>query len=158
MGGILALLAQTKSIMSHPHLIQRASALLLVVFALTACDKAPAPSSGQAPVAKTPGETVKAFYAALNEGRYPEAKAMLAKEALDALNASAGQEKGGLKDIADNATKGGTISTVDIVSEQVQGDAATVVVNIRFKDGTAEENAKNGLKQVGGSWFITGGE
>jgi len=143
--------------MHQPHLIQRAAMLLMVAFALTGCEKASVPS-GESPVAKTPGETIKAFYVALNDGKYPEAKAMLTKEALDGLNASAGQAKGGLKDIADSATKNGTISEVAIGGEQVRGEEASVIVNLRFKDGTTEENVQHGLRQVAGTWFITGGE
>lgn len=144
--------------MPHSRLFQHASALLLIAFALTACDKLPTASAPAAAAAKSPSETVKAFYAALNEKRYPDAQAMLSKEALAALSASAGETKGGLKEVADNATKGGTISAVDVLKEEIKGDAATVIITIRFKDGTAEENAKNGLRQVGGTWFITGGE
>ena len=143
--------------MHQPHPIHRAAMLLMFAVALTACEKASVPP-GTSLVAKTPGETAKAFYVALNERKYPEAQAMLTKEALDGLNASAGETKGGLKDIADSATKSGTISDVEIVSEQVQGEEAKVVVNLRFKDGTTEENVQHGLRQVGGTWFITGGE
>ena len=144
--------------MSHFRLFQQASALLLITIALAACDKSSTPSAPSAAAAKTPSETIKAFYAALNEKRYPDAQAMLSKEALAALSASAGETKGGLKDVADNATKGGTISAVEVIKEEIKGDSASVVITIRFKDGTAEENAKNGLQQVGGTWFITGGE
>ncbi len=145
--------------MQQRFLIHSAVALLTFAFAFTACDKLPSPGgTSPVPVAKTPGETVQAFYLALNEGKYSEAKAMLSEEALEALKASSEKTEGGLKELANAATKNGTISAVELAGEDIQGEKATVIVHLRFKDGTAEENTKNGLRKVNGAWLLTGGE
>lgn len=146
-------------IMQPRSLIHSAVALLTFALAFTACDKLSSPGgTSPAPVAKTPGETVQAFYKALNEGKYSEAQTMLTKEAFAALKASSEKTEGGLKELANAATKNGTISAVEVAGEEIQGDKATVVVHLRFKDGTAEENTKNGLHKVDGAWLLTGGE
>jgi hypothetical protein len=122
--------------------------LVIVTTALTGCGKA------GSPFPKSPGEVVRAFYLAANDGKYSEAEALLAKEARDTVNGPLGQMDRGLKGICDNYTKNGNILAVDLLREDIRGEGATVIVSIRFKDGTVS----SGIQEVilrGGKWQLS---
>jgi hypothetical protein len=108
--------------------------------------------------ANSPSAVVKAFYMAANDGKYSEAEDMLTKEAKDAVNGPLGQMSGGFKGICDKNTKKGTISSVDVVSEDIRGEGASVTVTIHFKDGSEKKDDKNGLIRRDGKWQVTIGE
>jgi len=138
------------------HIVGRIG-ILVTIFAIaatitTGCDKA------SAPFRKSPGEVVRAFYLAANAGKYSEAEEMLNSEYKQAVSGFLGQMAGGFKGICDKISKNGSISAVDIVSEEVRGEGATVVVNIRFKDGTTNQNDRNQLVLQNGKWLLTTGK
>jgi len=136
-----------------PNRTSYAIALLVIsMAALTDCGK------DSSLTRKSPGEVVRSFYLAANEGKYSEAEAMLAKEAKEMVNGTLGQMSGGFKSICDKNTKDGNIVGVDIVSEHVRGEGATVVVNMRYKDGTVNSNNETELILRDGKWLVTIGE
>jgi hypothetical protein len=124
--------------------------LILVSAVLIAC--------GGSPFQKSPGEVVKAFYLAANEGRYSEAEQMLSEDAQKAIKGDLGQLAGGFKGICDKNTKEGTITKVEVTKEDIRGEGATVVVKISFKDGSTKDEDKNSLIKEKGSWKLTIGE
>jgi hypothetical protein len=110
------------------------------------------------PFQKSPGDVVKAFYLAANEGRYSEAEQMLSEDAQRAIKGDLGQLAGGFKSICDKNTKDGTIVRIDIQKEELRGEGATVVAKISFKDGSTKEGDKNALLKEKGAWKLTIGE
>jgi hypothetical protein len=109
-------------------------------------------------LSKSPGETVKAFYLAANAGKYSEAEAMLTQEARDFADGPLGQLAGGFKGVCDSNTKKGTISQVDVVSETIRGEGATVLVTIHFQDGTSKDRARDELILKDRRWQLTIGK
>ena len=100
----------------------------------------------------------RSFYMAANEGKYSEAEGMLAKDAKNTVDGALGQMGGGMKGACDKATKFGSITSIEPVSEEIRGEGATVVVNLHFKNGSTREKDKTGLVREGGSWRLTLGE
>ncbi len=123
--------------------------LFLMSVLLTACGSVPAPFQ------KSPGDVVRAFYLAANEGRYSEAEQMLSEDAKRAIKGDLGQLAGGFKSICDKNTRDGTITRVDIQKEEVRGEGANVVIKISFKDGSSKDGDRNSLIKEKGSWKLT---
>jgi hypothetical protein len=48
----------------------------------------------------------------------------------------------------------GTISGVDVKSENIQGEVATVVAGLHFKDGTSKPGDTTDLIKENGDWRI----
>ena|ERR1039457_6684721 len=110
------------------------------------------------PFQKSPGEIVKSFYQAANEGKYSDAEQLLGEDADKAVKGDLGQLAGGFKHVCDLSTKDGTIVRVDIVKEDIRGEGATVVAKITYKDGSTKNDDKTELIKEKGSWKITLGE
>jgi hypothetical protein len=126
--------------------------VLLIAFAsFIAC-------KGASPFQKSPGEVVKAFLTAANDGKYSDAKALLSDDATKAIDGELGQLAGGFKKICDSDTKDGTITQVDIVKEEIRGEGATVIATIHYKDGSKKSEDKNQLILEKGSWKLTIGD
>ena len=125
--------------------------LLILCVSFIAC-------KGKSPFQKSPGEVVKASYMAANEGRYSDMKDLFSADGKKLLDSDMAQLAGGLKGICDKETKNGTISKVEIVSENIRGEGASVIVNIFYKDGSKKTNDSNGLILENGSWKLTGGD
>jgi Domain of unknown function (DUF4878) len=106
-------------------------------------------------VRKSPGDAVRSFLLAANEGRYSEVEAMFAYDAKNAIGGTAAQMAGGVKTMCDSASRNGTISKVEITSEEVRGEGATVVARIMFKDGSSEDSFKANLVKEKGVWRFT---
>jgi len=103
------------------------------------------------PFQRSPGEVVKAFYAAANEGRYSDAEEMLAEDAKRAIKGELGQLAGGFKAICDKNTKDGTVDRLEIQKEETRGEGASVVVKIYYKDGSTKDDDKNSLIKENGA-------
>lgn len=127
-------------------------AVLVMATLLTGCGWVASPFQ------KSPGDVVKAFYLAANDGRYSEAEQMLSEDAQRAIKGDLGQLAGGFKSVCDKNTKDGTIVKVDIQNEEVRGEGATVVAKISFRDGSTKDGDKNSLLKEKGSWKLTIGE
>jgi hypothetical protein len=107
------------------------------------------------PFQKSPGGVLKAFLLAANEGKYSEAEQMLSEDAKRAYRVEVLLAEGGFKGIIDKATKNGTIISVDIKSEKIRGEGATVAARVSYKDGSSEEDDNYPLIKENGSWKVT---
>jgi hypothetical protein len=107
------------------------------------------------PFQKSPGDIVKAFYAAANEGRYTDVRALFSEGGKKLLDSDLAQLAGGIKGICDKGTKNGTVTKVEIVSQSIRGEGATVVANVFYKDGSTN-NDTSSLILENGSWKLTG--
>lgn len=102
---------------------------------------------------KTPSEVVKAFYAAANEGKYPEAEKYLSAETIKGME-GLGSRAAGEKFMLDEMTKNGTIEKDEILQEQIQGETATVTHKVQFKDGSIKDGKETLIKESG-EWKVT---
>jgi Domain of unknown function (DUF4878) len=98
---------------------------------------------------ESPSALVKAFLAAVNEGRYSDAEEMLS-EGARYVYINGGRGDGGpviqpfrlaqpgvsFRGICDQITKNGSIAKVVIVKEEIDGEAAQITVDITYKDGS----------------------
>jgi hypothetical protein len=103
---------------------------------------------------KSPAEVVKSAYTAGNQGRYSEAESYLSTEAEAAVKSQLGAMGGGVKGVWDHNTRNGTIDRIEILSEEVRGEGATVHFRLHFKDGNTKEDGEPLIKEKG-HWKIT---
>jgi len=97
-----------------------------------------------------PGDTIKAWSSAMNEGKYSEVEQYLSK---NVLAASKQVGDGAIKQMADGMTNNGTLSKIEIESEEVNGDRATVKFKVHFKDGSVEPGEGTLVKEEG-KWKV----
>jgi hypothetical protein len=109
---------------------------------------------GCMPSQKSPGDVVKAYYDAANEGEFSEWKETISEATRSALKRHLGQLSGGIKGACDRKSRNGSIMRVDITKEVIRGEGATVTANIAFKDGSTKYNDKTHLIKEKGSWKI----
>ena len=98
-------------------------------------------------MAKTPTETVKAFYRAANRGRYSEIEKYLSPDALKGMRAMvllAGREEA-----IDELTRQRTIKKIEILKEEVQGEEVTVNFVLHFRDGNTHKESLTLIKEKG---------
>lgn len=108
-------------------------------------------------VKKSPSQVVAAFYKTANDGKYSEIEQYLSVDAHNLFRGTLGTLAGGMKGICDKTTKNGTITNIEILSEVVRGEGATVIARIHFKDGTVNANDKTELIKEKGEWKIAVG-
>lgn len=65
-----------------------------------------------------------------------------------------GNVAGGFEKIMDEQTNNCTVSKVDIVSEEINGDKATVKAKLTYKNGTSKETGAVNLVKEDGIWKI----
>jgi len=106
----------------------------------------------------SPAQVVKAFYMEYNEGKYSEVDRLLSADVSRAVHGPLAQARGGFKGLCDFNTRNGTITRIDVISEEIRGEGATVIVRIRFRDGSVKENDRNLLIRENGGWKLTGGD
>ncbi len=125
-------------------------ALLIMCASFISC-------KGTSPFQKSPGEVVKAYNIACNEGRYSDVQAMFSKDVQKMIAGDLGQLAGGIKGVCDKDTRGGMVTNVDIVSQEIRGEGATVTATISFKDGSKKNNDRTEFILESGSWKIAAG-
>ncbi len=96
-----------------------------------------------------PDGTVKAYYNAMNAGKYTDAI-----EYLGATMAEIAKFDGG-KTMSDESTHNGTMTKVEILESSERGEGAKVKARIHFKDGAVEDHDFDLVKQDG-KWKIIG--
>jgi hypothetical protein len=122
---------------------------LFVIFVLVAGTiPACGPSQDGQIEAGGPGGAVQSFYRHLNDGAYPEAKALYTVEAREALD-----DPEVFGSWAEQATRKGTISKIEIVDSTVEETSATVEFEIVFDDGSKEPHTVE-LVDEGGQWRL----
>ena len=92
---------------------------------------------------------------AANKGEYSEAEKYLSLETIAAVK-GIGALSGGTKGIWDKNTRNGTIEKIDILSEEIRGEGATVLIKIHFKDGKTKDSTEQLIKE-NGDWKLTAG-
>lgn len=120
------------------------AALALSILFVAACDSI---------VDKSPAETVAAAYMAANEGRYSEAKEYLSSAVIKVAEGDLGALAGGLRGMWDEITRNGTIREIEVLSEEVRGEGATVRFKIHYEDGRTK-NEDEPLVQEDGQWKL----
>ena len=95
-----------------------------------------------------PSGTVEAWFDAMNAGKYSDSI-----EYLGPGLAEMGKFDGG-KSMADEMTHQGTMTKLDIISEEVRGEGATVKIRVHYKDGGVEDQDVS-LVKADGRWKVT---
>ena len=103
---------------------------------------------------ETPSSVVKDFFGLANEGKYTESEKLLSTEFSGVVKGVIGQMGGGVKGLCDKATRNGTLNKIEIESEQVRGEGATVIAKLYFKDDSTKDD-KTSLRKENGKWKIT---
>jgi hypothetical protein len=101
-------------------------------------------------IAASPSSVVREMYTKCNTGQYSEVEPLLSTD-FQSLVHRAGV---GVRGICDDETRQSTVTGIDVVSEEIKGEGAKVVVNIHFKDVTNERHKSIPLIKEKGSWKI----
>jgi hypothetical protein len=118
-----------------------------LVFTTSGLDAAAQSGSDSSP-AMTPGQVVRAFYAAAAENRLPEARRHMSPALIATLPQSGGLAKVCTDRIGPVAMRG-----VQIVREQVDGPEATVSLRLHLVDGSTKDQQEMLVKE-NGEWKI----
>jgi hypothetical protein len=102
----------------------------------------------------SPSDAVKKCAMLANEGKYSEASKYLSKDAINFLQSPSVVAMGGMKGFMDRNTKNGTITKIEVIKEEVRGEAATDYTNTYYKDGEVERNEETHLIKEDGKWKI----
>ena len=121
--------------------------MLALVFSISGLGAAAQSGANSSP-AMTPGQVVRAFYVAAAENRLPEARRHMSPALIATLPQSGGLAKVCADRIGPVAMRG-----VQIVREQVDGDAATVSLRLHLVDGSTKDQQET-LVQENGEWKI----
>ena len=89
-----------------------------------------------------------------NDGQYSKVDDLLSADSKKLMHGDLGAMVGGLKGACENASHNGMITSVDVKSEAVRGEGATVIVDIHFKDNTTKQDDRTDLILESGSWKI----
>lgn len=116
--------------------------LVSLIFVLSGC-------GGAATKELSPSETIETFYTLANEGKYTEVEKYVSESNLSVINSL-----GSFQSVCDSMTKNCTVEKVEIVSESVVGEGATVVVEVNFKDVQIPTNKTLKLVKENGIWKI----
>jgi hypothetical protein len=105
--------------------------------------------------ADSPAAVVRAVYMNCNAGQYSKVERLLSADLQKLLHSQVGVINGGVKGLCDENTHHGTMTALEIVSEDVKGEGAKVLVNIHFKNGKTTQREGNWLILENGSWKVT---
>ncbi len=115
----------------------------------TATTTKPASESKTDNASGSPTETVKTVYANAIKRDCAAIPPVLTEDFKKAV----GTSKDGLDALCDSLTDSGKLSSFEVKSETVNGDAATVRVELKYKDGKTE-NKEERSKKVAGKWLL----
>ena len=90
----------------------------------------------------SPGEVIKNFYSACNNGNYSVAERLLVPEANRVLTRHIGAVDGGLRGICDEETKEGHLQRVEVLHQEVRGEVAQVRYMLYYADGSTIEESQ----------------
>jgi len=115
-------------------------------------------SGGSNPFSESPSSIVRALYMSCNAGEYSKVEPLLSSDLQKLVHGDMGTMAGGIKGICDKESNNGSIAGIDVVSEEIKGEGAMVIVNVRYKDGTMKRNDRNPCIKENGSWKIAPGD
>lgn len=98
-----------------------------------------------------PGQTVKNFYYAVESGKIDEARNLLSAQVAAAYGAKLSQA---LVQASEDIKQRGGITSIDILTEDVNGDIANVTSKTTFGNGQSTTDASRLLKEDG-EWKIS---
>ena len=101
-----------------------------------------------------PSDVVKRLYDVCNAGEYSKATGLLSTGLQKSLDGGLGAITGGIKGACDKSTRNGTMTSVEIKSEETRGEGAIVIANIHFKDGSTTPGDRTELIKENGAWRI----
>jgi hypothetical protein len=107
----------------------------------------PVTAGGEAPA--TPKDAVKAFFDAAQRGKCSETRSLFTDEALALLR----QRLGSLDAYCQAQTRDRTVQGLEIVSEEVEGEAARVRYRLTFRKGVVIDYEE--LIRREGAWKLT---
>lgn len=96
----------------------------------------------------SPSSAVKAFYGAIGDGKTDDAVGLLSQQTIKTL----GKEKlrTGLQEASQQMMAKGGLKELEITSEQVKGDVATVTALLKYGNGSQETEKIQLVKEMGG--------
>lgn len=97
-----------------------------------------------------PGQTVKNFYYAVEAGKIEEAKNLLSAQVTATYGAKLSQA---LVQASEDIKRKGGIQSIDVISENINGDIAAVTSKTTFGNGQSTTDASRLLKEDG-QWKI----
>lgn len=106
----------------------------------------------------SPSDAVKNLYAACDRGEYSKAEDLFSADLKKAVHSDMVALVGGTKGVCDLATKGGTLTSVDVKSETIRGEGAIVIADLHYKDGSTRQGDKSELIKENGAWKLTTGQ
>jgi hypothetical protein len=92
-----------------------------------------------------PGKTVQQFFNSLERGEIQEAKSYMSSSSLQSLGSDKWDSV--LVQLSQQISSSGGIDKVDITEENVNGDIASVTVQITFGNGTSETSVLDLVKE-----------
>jgi hypothetical protein len=104
-----------------------------------------------------PGTVLKNLYKNCNAGEYSKAEISLSADERALLHSQEAVLNGGVKGVCDQATRNGTLSSVEVIKEDVRGEGASVSYRKHFKDGSVT-NANETLIKENGKWVLALGQ
>src|SRR5271157_2288618 len=107
------------------------------------------------PFGSTPSSVVKQSYMYCNSGEYSKAEEFLSADLKKLIHGDIGVMGGGVKAACEKSSHGGTITSIEVKSETVRGEGATVIVDIHFKDNSVKRDDRTELIKENGSWKIS---
>lgn len=107
--------------------------------------------------AESPSSVVKDAYMACNSGEYSKLDQYLSADTKKMVHSDRATAVGGLKKACDESSHNGTITSIEIKSETMRGEGATVVADIHFRDGSTDRGDVTELVVEDGKWKETAG-
>ena len=104
---------------------------------------------------KRPSTVVHSVYVDCNNGEYPKARHLFVQDLRDTSDGAIVANGKGIKSVCDRLTKSSSLTGVEIVSENIQGDRATVIVDAHFVSGEAHYGERSTLLREDGVWKLT---
>jgi hypothetical protein len=101
------------------------------------------------PFQDSPSAALKKLYMVCKAGEYSKVDELLSS---DLRKAELGV---GTKYFCDDVTRNGTITSIDVKSENIRGEGATVVFDIHFKNGALQSNGDGQLVKENGAWKVS---
>jgi hypothetical protein len=99
----------------------------------------------------SPSGTVKAFYAAIDQGKTDEALSFVSEQTLAMI--SKDKLRAGLQGATRKTLAKGGLKNVEITDEKAAGDVATVTAVLKYGNGTEERETLQLVKEKG-SWRL----
>jgi hypothetical protein len=102
----------------------------------------------------SPSSVVKKLFETCNAGEYSKAKDLYTTSLQKTIDGELGAMAGGMKGLCDSSTRNGTMTSIEIKSEEKRGEGAIVVANIHFKDNSTNEGDQTELIKENGVWRV----